>query len=111
MKVLVKDESNIPASIYWDLPCGFDEWVDIPENLVLDILCKIVTLMKNVVFKATVNGEKRLFPLRNFTYVDKDTTIWDTEGNYTTLAELVSLAKKIKLVDSTGLEIVRFRRN
>lgn len=111
MKILVKEGSNIPASIYWELPFNFDEWGDIGEDWVLDILLKAINLMKNVELKASINGEKRLIPLGNFTYVDKYSTIWDIDGKYTTLAELVLSAKKIKLIDSTGVEIVRFHKN
>ena len=111
MKVLVKEESNIPSSIFHELPCNFDEWAIIGEDWSLEILCKVIKLMKNVELKATVNGEKHLIPLGNFTYVDKDTTIWDIDGKYTTLAELISITKKVKLVDSTGQEIMRFRKN
>ena len=111
MKVLVKEESNIPASIYCDLPCYFDEWAEIGGNWVLDILCKTIKLMKNLELKATISGEKYLIALRDFTYVDKDSAIRDINGKYTTLTKLVLSAKKIKLVDSTGVEIVRFRKN
>lgn len=108
MKAKVKAITTIPASVWYDLPGDFDEWYDVEHECTLSILCKVGVLMKNVLLKATIEGKKYKIDLRAFTSLDKDTTLYDTTGDYITLAELVSHAEKIKMLDSAGDEIIRF---